>query len=145
MAMTSLDRVFQIIFARYRRELGDGRIEFAWRRTCNDVWWSLAWPTAAVTFILVVLTCVATGAGTLSDHRRYELISGAISFLIVSSLLKQRFKKFLLSAPQVPEVESPSDRRYVFWFRAILRGGAVLVGAMIYAAHEAGAHFMQGF
>jgi hypothetical protein len=143
--MGSLDRVFQIVFARCRREFAGRSIEFAWRRACNAVWWFLAWPTAAVTFMLLVAAYVATGAGTPSDHKRYGVICGAASFVLVSSLLKQRFRKFLLSTPELPDVETAADRRYVFWFRAILSGGAVLVGVMTYVARETGMRFLRGF
>lgn len=143
--MESLDHVFGIFFARYRRKFGEARVEFAWRRACSSVWWILAWPTFTLVTVIVVGVYALTRAGTQGEHKDFVIGSGIAAYFLISFLLERRFKKFLLSLPELPQAECHAEKNYVFWFGAILNAVACIVLISGYILHVVGVYFIQGF
>ncbi|MGH9554158.1 MAG: hypothetical protein ACRD3W_32570 [Terriglobales bacterium] len=115
----ALDRVFLIVFARYRRKLGDANVEFAWRRASNMMSGYLLWPTASVTAILVTLVYSLVGFGFQGEYRRLMQIAGAVSALLMVFALNRHFKGFLLAPPRLTPSEAPKEARLLFWFRVL--------------------------
>lgn len=142
--MIILDRVFELIFARFRRNLGDKQIEFAWRRATNTVSGFLVLPIAAAMLVMVTGVYALTGYGTPVDHGRYRQISGVVVVLLTFVFLNRRFKKYLYSPPMLTQRESREERLYVFWFRAVAVAIFVLVCVIGFALRKAGVHFIQG-
>src|ERR1700691_4277094 len=62
--MEMLDKVFQILFARTRRQMGDSNLEWAWRSASNKVAGYLALPFRAGAVVL------AAGAVVRRAHAR---------------------------------------------------------------------------
>jgi putative Mn2+ efflux pump MntP len=142
--MAILDRVFELIFARFRRNLGDNQLEFAWRRAANAVSGFLVLPIAAAMLVLVTAVYALTGYGTPVDHRRYGQIAGVVVILLTFMMLHRRFKKYLFSPPVLTRAESREERLYVFWFRAVAIAIFILVCVIGFSLRKAGVHFIQG-
>jgi hypothetical protein len=138
------DRVFQIIFARFRRQYGDSNLEFAWRRATTTVSGYLVLPIAGAVIVVVMLIYALTGAGTIAQHLEYGQVVGVILWLCSFALLRRRLKRFLSRPRVLIQEEALSDARYVFWFRigtAALFALACVVGSIL---HGAGRHLLRG-
>ena len=142
--MQMLDKVFQIVFARFRRRLGDSRVEFAWRRASTTVSGYLVLPIAAVAAILVAIGYAATGAGTHAEHGRTGQFLAMGTTVLVAVLLDRRFRRFLLVIPLLTPEESREDARCLFRFRVATIGIFVLACAAIFALHRLGVGFFHG-
>lgn len=114
-----LDRIFLTIFARYRRKLGEPRVNSAWVRAVGKMTGFLILPTAALTFTLVIVVYLVNGSGTPADHMRWGKIAVIVGWLGLALLLQARFTKYLRMPPRLVLTESSQDRHAVFWFRAI--------------------------
>jgi len=118
----TLDRLFRVIFARYRRECGHLSLESTWRRTSNKVTAYVASP------LVVAVAVVGLGAyslirvGSPIEHRTLLQIVAGVSGVVVAVLLDRRFRKYLSIPPPLPSEEALSDTRFVFWCRAISMG-----------------------
>jgi hypothetical protein len=60
--MATLDRVFQVVFARYRRKASGPNLDSAWRRAANRVSGYVVLPVASVTFVLVMAAHLFTNS-----------------------------------------------------------------------------------
>jgi hypothetical protein len=136
--METLDRVFEVIFARWRRKLGDSNIEAAWRRASNKVSTYLLFPIAAITGVLMAVVFSFMGTGTFAEHKRAAQIVGVMVWIAISVLLDRRFKKYLLIPPRLPPDESSTDRQFVFWFHVISIGVFVITCLSGYFLHRGG-------
>jgi len=142
--MEMLDKVFEILFARMRRKMGDSNLEQAWRRAGNRVAGYLALPFGAAAVVLVVVIYAVSGEDTRIEHRHWGQVIAWIAGMLLFLLLNRRFRRYLSIPPVLPVAESHADARLVFWFRAISFGSfalACLIGLLL---HHAGFHFLQG-
>jgi hypothetical protein len=136
--METLDRVFQLVFARFRRKLGDSNFESAWRRATNRVSGYLVLPIAAGVVVLVLVMYAVIGTGTPVEHKRLGQIIAVVAGVVVSYLLDRRFRKYLLAPPALPPVEARIDTQLVFWFRVIAVALFVLTCLVGFFLHQAG-------
>jgi hypothetical protein len=97
--MNILDKTFQLIFARFRRKLGDGQIDFAWRRARYRMTIYTSWAVCGVVGMMVIGSYSLFKVGTPSDHKKLLGIVAGITVLIMSILFDVRFKKYLISPP----------------------------------------------
>jgi hypothetical protein len=142
LGMQMVDRVFQVIFARYRRQLGETRLEAAWRRATNTVSAYVAWPVVAASAAVVMGAYSLLGAGAPAQHKRLVQVVAVASGLLTAFLLDRHFKQYL-SAPQaLAYEESHADAQLVFRFHAICIGIFVTTCALGYALHRAGVKFL---
>lgn len=125
----ALDKFFILLFARYRRRLGDAQIETAWRRACSDVWWASAPVSCSLVVVGIFSLYALTGMGTPKEHQQWILFGGIGGYLVTIALLRRRFQKFLVEVPQITTTEFVSDARYVRLFRIMLylMGGAIVM------------------
>jgi hypothetical protein len=142
--MKSIDRIFEIIFARFRRQLGEAHLDFAWRRASSAVSGLLVLPIAAAMLLLTIIVYGVTRAGTAAQRTHVGELFAAITVLLVFALLKVRLKKYLSHPPPLPEAESADDRRYVFWFHTSVVAIFVLVCLVVFVLHASGVRFIQG-
>jgi hypothetical protein len=136
--MDIVDKVFQVLFARFRRKLGDVNIEFAWQRASNTVSGYLALPSAAVAAMLVTLYYSVTGTGVHADHKRVAQMLAVAITLAAAVLLDRRFKRFLSPASPLTPQEAQGETRCLFWFRAIAIAIVVIACAVLLVLHFAG-------
>jgi len=81
-----LDRLFQILFARYRRKLGDSNLEASWYRASNDLGMNIGSPILALEFAVFVLLYVPLIKGSALDSRSSILMTGAAVFFACAYL-----------------------------------------------------------
>ena len=89
--METLDAVFLVVFARYRRKVGDSKLTSAWVRASYTVSAYVSWPVAAATLVLVMITYTVSRTGTPMDHRRLGQITAVMMWLVIAFLLDRRF------------------------------------------------------
>jgi hypothetical protein len=142
--VATIDKVFQVVFARYRRKLGDSNLESAWRRATNRVSGYLILPVAVVTFVLIAVVHSYLGTDTPVEHKRTGEIVAGVAGVMIAYLLDRRFRRFLAFPPGLSSLEARTDTDLVIWFRAISVGIFVLTCVMGYLLHQAGFHFLQG-
>jgi FtsH-binding integral membrane protein len=142
--MEILDRVFQVLFARMRRRLGDSNLEWAWRRASNKMAGYLAVPVGAATAVLVVVVYAVSSEGTRIEHRHWVQFIAMITGIVAIVLLNRRFRKHLSSPPALAFRESNADTRLIFWFRTISLGSFALTCVIGLLLHRAGVRFLQG-
>jgi hypothetical protein len=136
--MQMLDTVFEAIFARWRRELGDSNLDSAWRRAANRVSAYLLFPIAAATVVLTAVVYRLMGTGTFTEHKRLAQIVGVAIWFAISALLDRRFRKYLLNLPPLSESEPARARRYVFGFQVTCIAVFILACLSGYFLHEGG-------
>ena len=129
----ALDKFFILLFARYRRRVGDAQIEAAWRRACSDVWWASALVSCSLVVVGIFALYALTGIGTPKEHQQWVLYGGIGSYVMTIALLRRRFRKFLVDVPQITTTEFVSDTRYVRLFRIMLYsiGGAIVIAIWV--------------
>ena len=116
-----MDRVFEIVFARCRRKVGDSRIESAWRNATHTVWMYAFWGMFGLGAI--AWTVLNSLVGIVAVQTKVGWVIGSVLIALASTrLFDLRFKKYLLFPPVLPEHESASEKRLVFVFRAISIG-----------------------
>jgi len=128
-AMEIIDKVFLVVFARYRRKVGDSDVSAAWRGASNKVTGFLVLPVAAF-MVLIALTFywIRGIEAPIDQHDKFVTQVGAVVIgLAIIALLERRFKKYLLSPPALTSEESRDERMLVIWFRAIAISSFVLV------------------
>jgi hypothetical protein len=139
--MGMLDRVFEVIFARYRRDLGDSNIESAWRRTSNKVSAYVAWPVVAVSAALTVMTYSLLGIGSPIEHKRSVQLIAVFAGLAVAVMLDRRFRKYLATPPPLASEESHIEAQFALWFHASAIGSFILTCCVGFLLHRAGFSF----
>lgn len=142
-SMNTLDRVFLVVFARWRRKKGSSNLESAWFNASYRVSTYISWPIAAAALILVALAYTLFRTGSPAAHKHIVQIIGVIAWLLVGFLLDRRFKKFLYDPPALTHDESTSDKQLVLRFRAISLGVFAVTCLVGYLLHRA--HLLQGF
>jgi hypothetical protein len=142
--MEILERVFQILFARMRRKMGDPNLEAAWRSASNKVAGYLVLPLSAGTAVINVVVYAISGRGTRIEHRHWAQFVGVTAAVLIIVLLNRRFRKYLLIPPALPVAESHADARLIFWFRTISFGSVALTCLIGLLLHRAGFSFLQG-
>ena len=142
LAMQLVDRVFQVIFARYRRYLGETRLDSAWRRATNTVSAYVAWPVVAASAAVVMGAYSLLDTGAPAQHKRLVQVVAVASGLLTAILLDRHFKQYLSEPPVLAPEESHADAQLVFRFHAICIGIFVMTCALGYALHRAGVNFL---
>jgi hypothetical protein len=143
--MEILDKVFEIVFARFRREMGDANLEAAWRRASLRVSAYVGWPIGAALIVLMAVFFSFVAVGAPPEHKRWiQMLGGAIGVL-TSIVLDRRFTKYLVAPPSLSAEESRTDARLVFRFRFICYSVVLLTGVVGFLLHESGATVLQGF
>jgi predicted outer membrane lipoprotein len=140
-----IDKFFQVIFARFRRQVGDSNLDAAWLRARNKVAWYLGIPLGCGAGIVVALFYSVSKVGTHIEHRRAGQLIAVAACVASILLLNQRFRKYLSNPPSVPSEESRADARLVFWFRLAVIGIFVVTCLTGILLHEAGVSFLEGF
>lgn len=136
--MKVVTRLFVIIFSRYRRKLGDSRIDSAWYQANNRVAAYMSIPILAIESLVFVAIYMPVIRGTVFDDRRIIILSGTVIFVITSYVAGRGFRRFLMDPPPLVPMEPSSDSRFVFFFRAISFGMLGLILAIAFALHQAG-------
>ena len=136
-----LDRVFEVVFARYRRALGDSNVSSAWRRASNKVSAYVAWPVLATVGTLTIAIYSMAGIGTPTEHKGTGQVIAVIAGIATAMLLDRRFRKYLMKPPVLATEESNSEARLVFWFHACAIGIFALAGCVFALLHVAGFNF----
>jgi hypothetical protein len=143
--MDTVDTVFRIVFARYRRKFGELKFDSAWFRASYAVSTYVSWPIAAATWVGVMLAYAIIRAGTPIEHKRWGQFAGAVAWLIVSAWLDHRFKTYRLHPPALAAEESPAEKQLVFRFRAVSIAVFAWVCLVGFLLHRMGVEFLQGF
>lgn len=141
--METLDRVFQVVFARYRRKAGIN-IESAWRRAANRVSGYVVFPVASVTFVLVMAAFLLTNSGTPVEHKRTGQIIGGLAVGLVAYLMDWRFRKYLSTPQALPSSEARKDTQLYLWFRIVAVGIFILTFLLGFLLHQTGFRFLYG-
>jgi len=141
--METLDRVFQVVFARYRRKAGIN-LESAWRRAANRVSGYVVFPVASVTFVLVMAAYLLTSSGTPVEHKRTGQIIGGLAVGVVAYLMDCRFRKYLSTPQALPSSEARTDTQLYLLFRIVAVGIFILTFLLGFLLHQAGFGFLQG-
>jgi len=100
-AVTIIDKLFAIIFARYRRKLGDAKIESAWYRANNRVVGYLLFPIAAILYFIFAIIYFPVVKDSAFDHRRPLILVGAAIYVISAFALGRGFNVFLKNPPRL--------------------------------------------
>jgi hypothetical protein len=114
-----LDRVFDIMFARYRRKMGDSDIIAPWRLARNTVAGYVASAFTGLTVVLVLVVGSSAGIGAKADHRHWAQITAVLTWIIVATWLNRRFQSVLIRPALLAPNESHEEKYLVFKFRAI--------------------------
>jgi hypothetical protein len=131
-----VDRVFLVIFSRYRRKLGDADVDAAWRNASNQVSGYLVLPAATVVFVLLAIIESFSEDGLNTGHKRAWQILAAVFWLLIAVLLDRRFRKFLSNQPRLTAEETLEEKSLVLRFRAVAIGTFVLACLVVIAAYE---------
>jgi hypothetical protein len=142
--VATIDNVFEVIFARYRRKMGDSNLESAWRRASNRVSGYLVLPVATATLVLIVVVYSFLGTGTPAEHKQTGEIIAGIAGVVIAYLLDRRFRKYLSVPPVLASLEARTDTHLVLWFRVIAVGIFALTCLVGFLLHQAGFRFLQG-
>lgn len=144
-AMETIDRVFQVVFARYRRKMGDSNLKSAWRLATNKISGYFIFPVAAAAFVLIAIARVFMGTETSVGNRDTVQIVACIIGVIAGYILDRRFRKYLAVPPALVSPEPHADARLVFWFRMISIGILVLAGVGGFIVRRTNPNWLQGF
>jgi hypothetical protein len=129
--LETIDRVFVIWFARYRRRLGEPTLRSAWNGASFRVSGYLMFPTVGS---VLLGTLVIHGLFGIPVSRQAQLASqlaGVILMAVFIVLFDRRWKKFLSNPPEIAELESRSDKLLVWAFRTFAVMSALLVVVVI--------------
>ena len=143
--MGMLDRVFLVVFARYRRKKGDSSLESAWHVASYKVSAYISWPIAAITLVFVVVAYTLVRAGSPIDHKRFGQILAVAAWLIAAFLLDRRFRKYLADPPALSPEESRIEKQLVLRFQALSFAIFAMTCLIAFLLHHAGFRFIQGF
>ncbi|HEX5323708.1 MAG TPA: hypothetical protein VFW40_07975 [Capsulimonadaceae bacterium] len=141
--MDILDRVFRVVFARYRRKMGDRGLESAWRSASNEVCGYLALPVAALALVMMAAAYSLVMTGTHPEHKRWGQIAAGVTGVAVALLLDRRFRKYLTAPPHLDAEESNADARFLFCFRAISIGTFAVTCLVGFYLRGAGVEFLK--
>jgi hypothetical protein len=133
----ALDRVFQVVFARSRRKLGDANIESAWRTAKSAILGYIGWPVAAASAASVMAFYALLGVGSPAQHRLSIQVAAAGGAVAIALVLDRRFRKYLSAPPPLAPEESSLETRSVLWFRTVSIGVFILtclVGILLHIA-----------
>jgi hypothetical protein len=142
--MKVLDRVFDIVFAKYRRKMGDSDIIAPWRLARNTVAGYVASAFTGLTVVLGLVVGSSAGIGAKEDHRHWAQIIAVITWVIVATWPNQRFKSVLICPALLTPNETREEKWLVFKFRAIcivLLFGVAVLGLLL---RKAGVPAFQG-
>jgi len=145
--MELIDKIFLVVFARYRRKVGESNLESAWRSASNKVSGYVAIPIVAVFLILIMATFSLKRIGAPIDsstQRAAQFVAG-VSAVVIAVILDRHFKRYLLEPPGLASEESESEKRLVFIFRVIAIGMFVLACLTGLLLHETGSRLSQGY
>ena len=141
--METLDTVFCILFARYRRQYsGALRLTYAWHRASGTMVGYLALPIAGIAVVIIITAYAATGKGAPLEHQQMGELTGVALVLASSVLLHRRFQKYLACPPAIAAHESAADTRYLRCFRVAALGLLLAISFVGFVLHRAG--FLQG-
>ena len=140
--MILLDRVFEVLLARWRRKLGDSKLELAWKRANFKMSGYLLPPVATVTMLLVSASYLFLRTGSFVEHKRAVQIIGVGIWFGMSMMLERRFRKYLVDPPAVPAEESSEDRRFLLEFRVTTLGTFLLMCLAGFLLHRAGVRLL---
>jgi len=124
--MNAIDRVFVVVFDRYRRGRRTRDISQNWRAAEYEVGIFLTLPL--VVFGGAIFFLLQSYLWPLVSPRRWHLqlfvvFLGLAMFLI----LEKRFSKFQIAPPPLESVESTADRQVIWRFR-LLTTGIFIIG-----------------
>jgi len=123
--MWSFDRFFKIVFARYRRELGESQITDAWWQAYYNVAADIVIRTAAIALFIQDLSFLGIAKGSSFEHLRFSRTALVATGVASILLLGLRFRKYLEAVPELDPQEYGSDTDFVSEFRMV---GYVLLG-----------------
>jgi hypothetical protein len=135
-----LDKVLEVVFARYRRRLGDGEVDAAWRSASNTVVAYASWAVVAAACLGLILISSLLRLSIL-QKRSFQVVA-VIAGLTAAFMLERRFRKYLLAPNTLVPAESPADTRLVREFRLLsfgFFGATCLIGFLL---HRVGVNFV---
>ena len=130
--MELLDRVFQVIFARCRRKVGDTNLQLAWSRANNKLGGYLIFPVVAASLLLIVVLSFLIHPRTAAEPKQWGSILAVIVWIVATIFLSRRFRKYLSAPPTLLSDESPGETRILFWFRVGIIGICLLGFLIVY-------------
>lgn len=136
--MHLLDKVFEVVFARCRRKMGESNLKEAWRFASFTLSGYLLLPIAGWAALLALGALSVMGFhGPIEQQSATVLqISAVVAGLLATVLLDRRFKTYLLNVPRLPALESRQDTLLIIKFRA------ASIGAFLVACVAAVMWFM---
>ena len=142
--LDTLDKVFEVVFARFRRKMGDRNLEAAWRRASIRVLTYVGWAMAAVLIVLLAVFFTYFAVDVPPEHKRWGQMLAAAVGVLISILLDRRFTKYLAAPPQLSQQESSIDALLVLRFRAACYAVFAIVCVVGFLLHESGARILPG-
>ena len=138
MPMSIVNKLFCIIFARYRRKLGDLNIESAWFQANSKVTVYLGSLVIAAEFLIFLVLYFPLIRGTAFDRKPAIVALGTAICLLVAYSVSRGFRAYLSDPPRLDAAETSADTRFIFWFRAASIGSFGSSCLLAFAMHRAG-------
>jgi len=133
-----LDKFFQLMFARFRRKIGDSQIDFAWTRASYRTTIFTAIPVCGCAALIAIGCYSLLKIDSPEEQKKIVGVAAGSAILLTSFFLDRRFKKFLTSPPPVQLQESDAETRYIWVFYFCSLGAFALTCLMAYVLREAG-------
>jgi len=134
--MSIFDDVFVIVFARFRRQLGEQQIDEAWRRANLRFFGYIFWALSSFLTIFEIAIFSLIKIVSPDVEKKVVVISVVIIGLLASQAFSKRFKKYLSTLPRLSSSELPSETKYVRLFQAISVGIFLFLCVVAYSLHE---------
>jgi hypothetical protein len=138
-----VNKLFCIIFARYRRKLGDLNIESAWFQANSKVTAYLGSPIIAAEFLIFLILYFPLIKGTAFDSKPAILALSTAICLLVAYSIGRGFRAYLSDPPRLDAAETSAETRFIFWFRAVSIGLFCSSCLVAFAVHRAGFPFIR--
>jgi len=133
-----VDKMLRILFARYRRKLGDSNIGSAHFQANNKLAAYLGFLIVAFEIVLLAIIYVPFVKGSAFDSRGTIISAMTIIYIVVTCLLMRGSSVLVRNPPRLTESETLSEARYAFWFRALSLGSFVLSCVFAFILHRLG-------
>jgi hypothetical protein len=129
-AMNTVDEVFKVLYARFRRRYGETRRKTAWDLATYRLISYLAWGVAGAVGVVMIVTGAFIPAGSPAEHRRWGMyLAGCVAVVVIISI-HRHLKPYLDQPPVLTATESKAETWLVRRFRALSFGFFALAAAI---------------